>query len=149
MALMPIGELVGWQAERDPGRLSIVHEIGGRAHESPATTSLTRRELERSTNRLARAYAELGVRKDDFVTIALPNGVEFYQASIATWKLGATPQPVSAKLPFLERDEIVELAQPALIVGVEPGTHGDRPALPIGWRPSASISDEPLEPVTT
>ena len=76
--------------------------------------------------------------------IALPNGVEFYQASIAAWKLGATPQPVSAKLPFLERDEIIELAEPSLIVGVEPGTHGDRPAVPIGWQPSASLSDEPL-----
>ena len=38
-------------------------------------------ELEASTNRLARAYAQLGVRENDFVTIALPNGIEFFEST--------------------------------------------------------------------
>jgi bile acid-coenzyme A ligase len=69
--------------------------------------SLTWAQLEARTNRLARAYAELGVGQDDFVTIALPNCIEFFEACFATWKLGATPQPISAKLPKMERDQIV------------------------------------------
>ena len=41
------------------------------------------------------------MRENDYVTIALPNGIEFFIASFAVWKAGATPQPVSAKLPKL------------------------------------------------
>ncbi|WP_290491193.1 AMP-binding protein, partial [Hyphomonas sp. UBA4508] len=65
--------------------------------------AITWGEFEERTNRLARAYSELGVQPDDFVTIALPNGIEFFEACFAVWKLGATPQPISAKLPKSER----------------------------------------------
>ncbi len=68
--------------------------------DEPAVTcegrTLTRRELDTSTNRLARAYAELGVRQGDYVTIVLPNSIEWVQAALAAWKLGAVPQPLSA-----------------------------------------------------
>ena len=83
MAEMSIGAAVGWLAERDPDRAAITHE----------GVTVTRSELDRRTNRLARAYADLGVKQDDLVTVGLPNGIEFYEACIATWKLGATPQP--------------------------------------------------------
>ena len=66
------------------------------------------------------------------VTIVLPNGVEFFEACLAAWKLGATPQPVSSRSPRLELEQIVELADPALVVGADvPG----RPCIPIGFRP--------------
>ena len=29
--------------------------------------------------------------QDSFVTIGLPNGIEWFEAAIAVWKLGATP----------------------------------------------------------
>ena len=45
----------------------------------------------------ARAYAERGVKEGDLVTIALPNGAEHFAATLACWRLGATPQPVSAR----------------------------------------------------
>lgn len=134
MAMTSIGKIFQQQAEADPDRPAVTHE----------SASVSRRELDLRSNRLARAYADLGVQQDDFVTIALPNGIAFYEAAIATWKLGATPQPVSARLPFMERDAIVELADPALIVGVEEGEHGDRVALPVGYEADSSISDDPL-----
>lgn len=134
MAEMPIGTAVGWLAEQDPDRPAITHE--GR--------TITRRELDRRTNRLARAYEQMGVGQDDLVTIGLPNGIEFYEACIATWKLGATPQPVSARLPFREREAIVELVDPPIVVGVEPGTHGERRCLPVGFEPDPSLDDGPL-----
>jgi bile acid-coenzyme A ligase len=121
MALLSISRIISLQAERDPHRPSITFE--GR--------TLTRLELDRRTNRLARAYQALGVRQDDFVTIALPNGIEFYEASIAAWKLGATPQPVSSRLPKAEFDAIVELARPRLVV-----------TTPI--EPDIALSDAPL-----
>jgi bile acid-coenzyme A ligase len=108
MAVMPIGAAIRWQAERDPDRPAITDMGDGR--------TITRRELEERTNRLARTYERLGVKEGDFVTIGLPNGIGFYEAAIAAWKLGATPQPISYRLPQRERDEIVELAKPALVV---------------------------------
>ena len=66
---------------------------------------------------IARAYAERGVAAGNLVTLAIPNGPEFLEACVATWKLGATPQPISARLPETERRAIVDLADPALVVG--------------------------------
>src|SRR5947208_16139627 len=95
-------------AEKDPDAPALTHE--GR--------TLTRAELDGRTTRLAHAYADRGVGVDDFVTIGLPNGIEFFEAALASWKLGAIPQPVSHRLPPIERREIIALAQPALVVGV-------------------------------
>ncbi len=123
-----------------------IHRLAEQAPDAKAVTcegrTLTRRELDLRSNRLARAYAEHGVGQDSFVTIALPNGIEFYEACVATWKLGATPQPVSAKLPAIERNAIIELAKPALVVGAD-GAAGT-PCVPAGFMPRAELSDEPL-----
>ena len=96
-------------ARRDPDRPAVVDEEG----------TLTREQLDLSTNALARAYAELGVSSGRMVTIALPNGRAFVQACVAVWKLGATPQPVSARLPPTELAAVIELADPVLVVGAE------------------------------
>src|SRR5688500_17458051 len=104
-----------------------------RPHEPALTCGDTTRswaELDRLTNRLARAYAQLGVVADDLVTIALPNSTDFFEAALAVWKLGATPQPVSAKLPGRELEEIVELANSKLVVGVGPERIPNRATVP-------------------
>ena len=53
--------------------------LAAEAPDAPAVThnrrTLTRGQLESMTNRLARGYAELGVRQGDYVTIALPNSI--------------------------------------------------------------------------
>ena len=106
--------------------------------------TITWGELDRQTNRLARAYEALGVGQDDFVTIALPNGIEFFKSTIATWKVGATPQPVSAKLPKFERDQIVDVGNPKLITGVPDGSHEGYQTLPTGYEPDPALSDAQL-----
>ncbi len=73
-------------------------------------------ELDRRTNRLARALLARGVVLGDLVTIGVPNSVEFVEACIACWKAGAVPQPVSAAMPPLELQGIVELADPPLVI---------------------------------
>src|SRR5215475_981322 len=102
--------------------------------------------LEARTNRLARAYRELGVAPDSFVTIGLPNGIEFFEAVLAVWKLGATPQPISSRLPPAERRAIIDLANPSLVVGVEPSEVRDRSVVPADFVPDASLSSDPLPP---
>ncbi|HMK12444.1 MAG TPA: AMP-binding protein, partial [Acidimicrobiales bacterium] len=69
--------------------------------ELPAVTcggrTLSRGELERLGNRMARDLQARGVGVGDFVTVALPNSVDWFVAYLACWKTGAVPQPVSAK----------------------------------------------------
>jgi bile acid-coenzyme A ligase len=91
--------------------------------------SVTWSELDARTNRLARVYAELGVGEGDFVTIGLPTGVAAVESMVAALKLGAVPQPVSSRLPAGELGQIVELAQPRLVVGFDPTAHRDRQVL--------------------
>src|SRR5262249_32186054 len=103
--------------------------------------------LEARTNRLARAYRQLGVTPDSFVTIGLPNGIEFFEAALAVWKLGATPQPISSRLPAAERRAIIDLANPSLVVGVEPSEAPGRTTVAGGFQPEASLSSDPLPPL--
>ena len=128
----------------------VLQRLAGTAPGRPAVTAdgitCSRAELEARTNRLARAYQARGVARDSFVTIGLPNGLEFYEAVLAAWKVGATPQPISSRLPSAERRAIIELANPSLVVGVDPGEAPGRATVPAGFVPDASISSEPLPP---
>jgi bile acid-coenzyme A ligase len=122
--------------------------LADEAPERPAITcgsvTVTRAELEARSNRTARALSALGVRKDSMATVALPNSVDWFVAFEACWKLGATPQPVSSRLPRRELEAIVELADPAVVIGAEPGSLQGRTCLPVGWQPDAGIDDSPL-----
>ena len=137
MPKLSYGRAMTWLAEQEPDRVAVVYEGEQR----------TRAALERRANRLARAYQHLGVVEGALVTVALPNGIEFLEACLAIWKLGATPQPVSARLPEIERNAIIELADPALVVGVDRGSYGLRHTVPVGHVPDSQISDAPLPDV--
>src|SRR6185503_12233582 len=134
MALIPFTRALRHWTDRAPARPAVTDEA----------RTVTRMEVELRTNRLARAYAARGVTVDRFVTIGLPNGIEFLEAVVATWKLGATPQPISWRLPPAEREAIVELADPALVVGVAEPTVRGRPTVPPGFAPDDTLSDAPL-----
>jgi bile acid-coenzyme A ligase len=136
--MMSYGRAMAWHAARDPDGEAVIF----------GDERITRSELEGRSNRLARAYAKRGVGAEDLVTIALPNCIEFYVATLAIWKLGATPQPVSSRLPERERRAIVDLARPALLVGAPAGTYGAVNTVPLGFRPDAGESDDPLPDVT-
>ncbi|HEX4248922.1 MAG TPA: AMP-binding protein [Pseudonocardia sp.] len=116
--------------------------------DAPAVTcgdvTLSRAELARRSNRLARHLARLGVERGALLTIGLPNGLDFYVAAVAAWKLGAIPQPVSARLPASELAALLTVADPPVVVGLEPSD--GRPWLPRGFEPDPTISDEPLPP---
>src|SRR5262249_31661009 len=71
----------------------------------------------------------------------LPNSVEFVQAAVACWKLGAVPQPLSPRLPATELQGLLDLRPRALLVGRE---HTEIPFVPRGFIPHAELSDAPL-----
>ncbi|WP_432560818.1 AMP-binding protein [Kineococcus sp. SYSU DK003] len=91
---------------------------------------LTRAELDQRATRLARRWIAHGLRVDDVVTICLPNSPDFVVATVAAWKAGATPQPLSPRLPARERVAVLELTAPRVVVdgGLPAGIDG--PDLP-------------------
>jgi bile acid-coenzyme A ligase len=129
----PVGVGFDRLAERDPDAVAL-HCADG---------PVTRAELAAASTRAAREFAASGAGQGDLITIGLGNGAAFYAAAIGAWKLGAVPQPVSAKLPPAELAALVELADPPLVVGLEAA---DRPWLPAGWVPDPALPADPLPP---
>ena len=101
----------------------------------------------RWTNRLARVYREMGLQRNGMVTIALPNGAEFFAAAWAAWKAGGIPQPVSARLPKAERDAIIGVAESQLVVGSDEPSPNGCPVLPKGYLPPDDTDDSDLDDI--
>ncbi|MEJ2888137.1 AMP-binding protein [Actinomycetospora aeridis] len=111
----------------------------------------TRAELEAHANRWAHDLAGRGVRPGDFVSIALPNVAEHYALTLAAWKLGAVPQPVSHRLADAELAAVLDVVRPPVVVGLAPGTDsGVAPAgttaLTLGYRPEGPDGPPPPAP---
>ena len=143
MALLSFPSRLESLAAADPDRPAV----------TCAGTTLTRRELQSASTRLARELGELGVEQGDFVTVAVPNSVEWFVSYVACWMLGAVPQPTSAKLPPRELAAIVELAGSKVVVGAPDASVGLLPTgtktLPLGHQPDPALSDEPLSDRTS
>lgn len=117
----------------DPSFAQRIRDLAAERPDDPAITigasTTTFAELDRWTNRFARRMTGLGVGVGDFVTVAEPNSAEFLLSTLACWKIGAVPQPVSARLPRLELQQIVDLADSCIVVGA---TVDGRHCLPAG-----------------
>jgi bile acid-coenzyme A ligase len=77
-------------------------------------------ELAERVQRRAHALAEAGIGQDDIVALALPNSNTVYEFTFALWKLGATPMPVSAKLPAAELHGVLQAAEAKWVVTAQP-----------------------------
>src|SRR5262245_9027411 len=108
-----------------------------------AETALSWGDLHRRSNRVARALAVRGVKLGDLVTIGLPNSTGFIEAAVACWKLGATPQPISSRLPAAEIKGVVDLADSPVVIG-KPDLAVDRPRLDIDDLLAASADESDL-----
>lgn len=73
-------------------------------------------ELDARSAARARRLISLGVKPDDLVAIALPNGVEHHVSSFAAWRAGATPCILPTKLPGHELAQVIELANPVVLI---------------------------------
>jgi bile acid-coenzyme A ligase len=126
-------------ADADPDRLAV----------TCGAETVTRAELQSRADALARDLADGGVGVGSMVSMALPNSVEWFVTSIAAWKLGAIPQPLSSRLPRRELEALVELADSAVVVGVEPGSLGSRWCLPLGYQATVRAGAERLPDVVS
>ena len=120
-----------------------LQDLAEAAPDRPAITcageTVTRAELVQRGGDLAVYLRDRGVRRGDMVTIAVPNSIDWFVAYVAAWRLGATPQPISWRLPQREFDAIMELADPSAVIGVPEGSVEGRVCVPYGFR--APIED--------
>jgi len=130
----PLGGLLDLQASRDPDRPALTCD----------GVTLTRGELAARANRRARALQRAGVVEGDFVAIALPNGAAFLEIAFAAWILGATPAPVSYRLPAPELIAILDLMKPRVVIGGEATRAAGVAFLDEAATYDESLSAEPL-----
>jgi bile acid-coenzyme A ligase len=71
------------------------------------------RDLDHESDVWANELRERGVTPDDLVAFTLPNGPDFLAATFGIYKVGATPAPLSPKLPDAELREILQVMRPA------------------------------------
>lgn len=79
--------------------------------------TLTRSEFDQWSSRLAHKLIELGVNTGSLVPICLPTSIEHVVATLAIYKAGGTPMPVSHSMPREEQLRLFELAAPRLVFG--------------------------------
>jgi bile acid-coenzyme A ligase len=116
------------------------------------TSVWTFAQLEAHANRWAHELAGHGVAPGDLVSIALPNVAEHYALTIAAWKLGAVPQPLSHRLAPGELAAVLDVVRPPVVAGLASGTDpGVAPAgttvLPLGHVPTGPDTPPPTAPV--
>src|SRR5438132_12450319 len=68
-----------------------------------ADLTLTFEALDERTDRLARRLVAAGAGPGRIVALALPYSVEFIEVALAALKAGATPLPLSHRLPPVAR----------------------------------------------
>jgi bile acid-coenzyme A ligase len=78
---------------------------------------VTWRQLDGRSNRVARGLAKRGVGQGDMVVIELPNSVEHVVAAFAAWQVGGCVLPLRWDLPAWERERVLAVAEPAIVVG--------------------------------
>jgi bile acid-coenzyme A ligase len=78
--------------------------------------SLTWSELEAGANRWGRALAARGASLGERVALAVMNSADLVLAALGAWKSGAIPVPVRWDLPDWERERVMAVIDPALVI---------------------------------
>ncbi len=131
---VPFGTQIHQVAEADPGRVGIVF-----AAEDGSERTVTFGELDERSTQLARVLSERGLTVGDHLAVCLRNSPEHLVATFAGWKVGAVVVPMRGNLPEWERDRVLAVIGPRVIVDAE---HADL------FREAMSASTSPLPEVT-
>ncbi len=86
------------------------------AYVAPSGWTLSYEELDHRSDRVAAGFRHRGVRIGDVVALVLPPGPEYLVAYIAAAKVGAVTAGVNHRLTPTERDAILAIADPALVL---------------------------------
>ncbi len=83
--------------------------------------SLSWRDLDDLSGRLATSLHSGGLAPGDLMAVCLPNCVEHFVADVAAWKVGAVPVALRWDLPDWELARVLDVLEPRVIFGGEPG----------------------------
>ncbi|GAB3117134.1 hypothetical protein GCM10027160_27200 [Streptomyces calidiresistens] len=97
-------------AAAHPERTAVVCPDGATTH------SLTYRELDARSNRLARLLIERGVRRGQLVALAVPRSTDTIVALLATLKTGAAYLPIDPESPAERVAHMLDDAGPAAVI---------------------------------
>jgi acyl-CoA synthetase (AMP-forming)/AMP-acid ligase II len=85
----------------------------------PASETLTYRDLDRRSDEVAAGLAERGIGAGDLVALTLPSGAGYLTAYVGAAKLGAVTTGVNPRLTDHEREAVLDVARPAIVVARE------------------------------
>lgn len=81
--------------------------------------SLTFAELDARANQWGRALAAAGADTGSLVALAIPNSEHLVLTALGCWKIGAVPVPMRWDLPDWERNRVLEVIDPVVILDEE------------------------------
>jgi bile acid-coenzyme A ligase len=124
-------------AERPEGSAFVFVSQNGSEHD------VSWRELDEASNRVARLLDDHGVGQGSTVVTALPNSVAHVVAMYGAWKAGACVLPLRWDLPEWERERVLEVARPTVVVGDWDGVTGV-PVLHSSMLEASGYSSDPV-----
>ncbi len=98
-------------ADADPNSISVVV-----VHTGGDGEQLTRREVDDGASQWAKALAAQGLRCGDRAALLVHNSVELVLGALGAWKVGAVPVPVRWDLPDWERERVLAVIAPAVVI---------------------------------
>lgn len=106
-------------------------------------THVSWKALDTDSNRAAHLFEARGVKQGSMVVIALRNTPQHFFFTLGAWKLGACTLPLNATLPGRERDQILEIAKPTIVVA-EWEDLGPQRVRPTEIESTPALADGPL-----
>ena len=108
---VPFGTRLAELAEaRRAERAVTVVALDGGAH------TMTFGELEARANQWGRTLAANGAGPGSLVALPIPNSAHLVLATLGCWKIGAVPIPMHWDLPEWERNRVLAVIEPAVVV---------------------------------
>ena len=111
---IPFGTKIHQVAEVNPDGPGVIF-----AAEDGSERTVTFGELDERSTQVARVLSGRGLTVGDHLVVALPNSPEHLVATFAGWKVGAVVVPMRWNLPDWERDRVLAVIGPRLIVDAE------------------------------
>ncbi|MHB8509316.1 MAG: AMP-binding protein [Candidatus Dormibacteria bacterium] len=109
--------------------------------------SITWREFDEQTNRVARLLQQDGALKGGTVVIGLDNCIEHYLAQFGAWKIGCLVVPLAAGLPPFERDQVLAVSEASVVVADWPDIDIEATLIPSASMWDRTVSAAPLPDV--
>lgn len=136
-----LGARISQLAEQQPERVGLVYFPADGPHRD-----LTYRQLDEQSNQVARLLTDLGVQAGDRVGVGLRNSPEHVVAALGAWKLGAGIVTMRWDVPAWERDRLVEVTTPVVVLSDRDDPSGAVPLVDIAR--AAGCSALPVEAIT-